>query len=37
VAQPDFVAQALGRLRAFRGKAYVPSLVPAGVDVTELQ
>jgi hypothetical protein len=37
VAQPDFVAQSLGRLRAFRGKAYVPSLIPAGVDVTELQ
>jgi hypothetical protein len=37
VAQADFVAQSLGRMRAFRGKAYVPSLVPAGVDVTELQ
>jgi hypothetical protein len=37
VAQPDLVVQAVGRLRAFAGKAYVPSLVPAGVDVTELQ
>jgi hypothetical protein len=37
VAQPDFVVQSVGRLRAFTGKAYVPSLVPAGVDVTELQ
>jgi hypothetical protein len=37
VAQPDLVVQSVGRLRAFMGKAYVPSLVPAGVDVTELQ
>lgn len=37
VVQPDLVVQSLGRLRAFMGKAYVPSLVPAGVDVTELQ
>ena len=37
IAQPDLVVQSLGRPRAFIGKAYVPSLVPAGVDVTELQ
>jgi hypothetical protein len=37
VVQPDLVVQSVGRLRAFVGKAYVPSLVPAGVDVTELQ
>jgi hypothetical protein len=37
VVQPDLVVQSLGRLRAFMGKAYVPSLVPAGIDVTELQ
>jgi len=37
VVQSDLVVQSLGRMRAFMGKAYVPSLVPAGVDVTELQ
>jgi hypothetical protein len=37
VVQSDLVVQSVGRLRAFMGKAYVPSLVPAGVDVTELQ
>lgn len=37
VVQPDLVVQSVGRPRAFMGKAYVPSLVPAGVDVTELQ
>jgi len=34
--QPDFVYEAAGRLRTFRGRAYVPSLVPAGVDVATL-
>jgi hypothetical protein len=29
--------QAVARVRAFRGKAYVPSLVPAGVAVGELE
>jgi hypothetical protein len=33
----DFVVQALGRMRAYHGKAYVPSLVPAGVSVAALQ
>jgi len=37
IVQPDLVVQSIGRLRAFMGKAYVPSLVPAGVDVAELQ
>lgn len=36
VEQPDFVVQALGRMRAFHGKAYVPSLVPSGVSVADL-
>jgi hypothetical protein len=36
IAQPDLVVQSTGRLRNFRGQAYVPSLVPAGVDVAEL-
>jgi Protein of unknown function (DUF2844) len=37
IAQPDLVVQSMGRLRDFRGKAYVPSLVPAGVAVADLQ
>jgi hypothetical protein len=36
IAQSDFVVQALGRMRAFRGKAYVPSLVPSGLSVADL-
>jgi hypothetical protein len=37
VVQPDLVVQSTGRMRDFRGKAYVPSLVPAGVAVADLQ
>ena len=37
IAQSDFVVQASGHLRAFQGKAYVPSLVPPGVTVADLQ
>jgi hypothetical protein len=37
ISQPDFMMQALGRLRSVHGKAFVPSLVPAGVSVAELQ
>jgi hypothetical protein len=37
VANPDFVAASTGRLRSFRGVAYVPSLVPTGVSVADLQ
>jgi hypothetical protein len=37
IAQPDLVVQSTGRLRDFHGKAYVPSLVPAGVAVADLQ
>jgi hypothetical protein len=36
LAQPDLVVQSVGRMRSFSGKAYVPSLVPAGVAVAEL-
>jgi hypothetical protein len=36
ITQPDFVLQALGKWGAFHGKAYVPSLVPAGVFVVDL-
>jgi hypothetical protein len=37
IVQPDFVVQAVGHMRAFQGKAYVPSLVPSGVSVADLQ
>lgn len=37
IRQTDFVVQALGRMRAFHGKAYVPSLVPSGISVAALQ
>src|ERR1017187_6573111 len=37
IVQFDFVVQASGYVRAFQGKAYVPSLVPAGVSVAELE
>jgi hypothetical protein len=37
IARADLVVQSTGRLRNFRGKAYVPSLVPAGVSVADLQ
>src|SRR5579863_2828063 len=37
IANQDFVVQSAGRMRSFRGKAYVPSLVPAGVSVADLQ
>jgi Protein of unknown function (DUF2844) len=37
VEGPDLVVQSTGRLRNFRGKAYLPSLVPAGVSVADLQ
>jgi hypothetical protein len=37
VANPDFVVASSGRLRSFRGVAYVPSLIPTGVSVADLQ
>jgi hypothetical protein len=36
IAQTDLVVQAFGRMRYYHGKAYVPSLVPAGVSVADL-
>jgi len=36
ISESDFVMQALGRMRSVHGKAYVPSLVPAGVSVANL-
>ncbi|MFI4868231.1 MAG: DUF2844 domain-containing protein [Steroidobacterales bacterium] len=37
IAAGDLVVQSTGHLRDFRGRAYVPSLVPAGVSVADLQ
>ncbi len=33
---PDLVVQSVARMRAYQGMAYIPSLVPAGVSVSEL-
>ena len=37
IAAGDLVVQSTGHLRAFRGRAYVPSLVPTGVAVADIQ
>ena len=37
IAAPDLVVQSTARLRAFRGIAYVPSLLPAGVSAADLE
>jgi len=37
IVQSDFVVQATGRLRTFQGRAYIPSLIPSGVSIAELQ
>jgi hypothetical protein len=36
IAAPDLVVQSMARTRAYQGTAYIPSLVPAGVSVTDL-
>jgi hypothetical protein len=36
IAAGDLVVQSTGHLRAFHGRAYVPSLVPAGVSAADL-
>ncbi len=36
LVQADLVVQAIGHPRSFRGRAYVPSLLPAGVVVDAL-
>ena len=36
INQSDFVMHSMGRMGNFHGLAYVPSLVPAGVDVGQL-
>ena len=37
IAKDDLVVQAVGRQRYYHGRAYVRSLVPAGVSVEDLQ
>lgn len=37
VADSDLVVYSAGHLRAFAGHAYLPSAVPAGVDVSAIQ
>jgi hypothetical protein len=37
IAGPELVVQATARPRAFLGRAYIPSLVPAGVSIADLQ
>jgi len=37
ISQADLVVQASGRLRDFRGIAYLPGLLPAGVSLSQLQ
>jgi hypothetical protein len=37
IVLPDLVVHAAGRMRAFYGAAYVPSLVPVGFDLSELR
>ena len=36
VRQTDLVVESFGRMRAFYGRAYVPSLVPADVSVDDI-
>ncbi len=36
VRSPQIVAHAAGHMRAYAGSAYVPALVPAGVDLASL-
>jgi hypothetical protein len=37
IAEPGFVLQSTGHMRAFFGRAYVPQLLPQNVSVTEIQ
>lgn len=37
IQQADLVVQSGGHMRAFSGVAYIPSLMPAGVTITQLQ
>lgn len=35
--QPDLIVQSSGHMRAFHGRAYVPSLMPAGVTPDDIR
>lgn len=37
VATPDLVVEAGGHLRAYQGRAYLPTLIPAGVAAADLR
>jgi Protein of unknown function (DUF2844) len=37
VKQPDLIVQSNGRMRAFHGRAYVPSLMPSGVTPSDIR
>lgn len=37
IAEPDLVIESNGRLRSFRGRAYLPGALPAGVTLEELR
>ena len=37
VAQPDLVVHSAGHTRAYVGHAYVPGMIPAGVDAKEIR
>lgn len=37
IQQPGFVLQMSGHMRALAGRAYIPQLVPAGVQIEELR
>lgn len=37
VKQPDLIVQSSGRMRAFHGRAYVPSLMPSGVTAGDIR
>jgi hypothetical protein len=37
IQQPDFVMQTSGHMRAWRGKAYVPSLLPPNFSLDDIQ
>lgn len=37
VRQPDLIVQSSGHMRSFHGRAYVPSLIPAGVTPDDIR
>jgi hypothetical protein len=37
INEPGFVFSAMGHMRYYAGRAYIPSLIPAGVQVEEIR